>query len=342
MLLVQKFHSIHEIDQEFIPSIEYLLQEEVPNFNTLTRRQDEAPEGDVFTYFLFFGPTQNTPIGFAELCLKPIPPENFIPWHKKIKFWNKDYLHWKEVFWKIGNGSSGLCLFDAKYSRSGKEKIQELIKEYELRDDIKAQEVVSIKGLQDFKLSWNCDISTQKESFVLEPLFKAHKSYQEYVESLDQEMQKFIKKSWHDIHKKEQLVLGDYLNPLDLPKTFPVSSEKIEMWSKWGAQILTFEKDLKTLGCLIVLKGKNGNIFFEPMPFEPEGEIKVRDELYTQYALLKFFEMPEARKCHMTKFGSKLIFEDKRDLSFFESQGFQYKTIENQFQSRLKELTKSL
>lgn len=92
----------------------------------------------------------------------------------------------------------------------------------------------------------------------------------------------------------------------------------------------------------MVLKGKNGNVFFEPMPFEPEGEIIVKDELYTQYALLKFFDMPEARKCHMMKFGSKLVFEDKQDLSFFQSQGFQLKTIQYQFKSRLKEFTKAL
>ncbi len=342
MLLVQKFHSIHEIDQEFIPSIEQLLQEEVPNFDALIRRQDESPEGEVFTYFLFFGPTQNTPIGFAQLSLKPIPTSDFLPWHKKLKFWDKDHLHWKQVSWQIGNGSSGNSIFEAKFSRSGKDKVQELIKEYELRDDIKAEEVIAVKGLQDFNLAWETEITESNESFVLEPLSKAHKSYQDYIESLQPDMQLFIKKSWQEIHKKEQIQLGDYGSPLDTPKTFPVSSKNLEAWSKWGAQILTFEKDLKVLGCLLVFKGKNGNVFFEPMPFEPEGEIIVKDELYTQYALLKFFDMPEARKCHMMKFGSKLVFEDKKDLSFFQSQGFQLKTIQSQFKSRLKELTKAL
>lgn len=342
MLLVQKFHSIHEIDQEFIPSIELLLQEEVPNFDTLKIRQDTSPEGEVFTYFLFFGPTQNTPVGITQLSLKPIPSDELVPWHKKIKFWDKEHLHWKQASWQIGNGASGLCFFDAKFSRSGKDKVQELIKEYEKRDDIKAEKLLSIKGLQDFHLSWETDVSHTQEFFVLEPLSKAHKSYQEYIESLDPDMQKLIKKSWQEVHKKEEIVLGDYPSPLDTPKTFPVSAEKLDLWTKWGAQILTFEKDLKVLGCLLVLKGKNGNIFFEPMPFEPEGESVVKDELYTQYALLKFFEMADGRKCHMMKFGSKLIFENKMDLSFFQSQGFQYKTIQSQFKSRLQELNSPL
>lgn len=60
-----------------------------------------------------------------------------------------------------------------------------------------------------------------------------------------------------------------------------------------GRAGFNFEKDLEVLGCLLVLKGKNGNVFFEPFPFEPEGAALVRDELYTQYALLKFLKCLE-------------------------------------------------
>lgn len=334
--MVQKFHSIHEIDPEFIPNIEVLLQEDVASFATLVQRHDGAPDGCVFTYFLFFGPTQNAPIGFAQLCLKPIP--DILPWHKKLNFWNKDRLHWKQVTWEIGDGSSGLCVFDPKYSRSGKEKIIELIKEYEKRPDIMAEELYCLKGLQEFSIGWNEENKWSKEAYVLEPLPKAYKTYEEYLKSLDKEVRDVVKKSWKDLHKKGQIDLGDYPSPLETPKTLPIPSAQLEVWAKWGAQVLTFEKDLKVLGCLLVLRGKNGNVFFEPFPFEPEGEALVNDELYTQYALLKFFEMQEARKCHLMKFGSKLVFEDKEDLKFFQSQGFQLKTVVRQFQSRLKEL----
>lgn len=342
MLMVQKFHSIHEIDPEFIQNIEGLLQEDVASFDILVQRHDGAPEGHVFTYFLFFGPTQNAPIGFAQLCLKPVPSNELLPWHKKLKFWNKDHLHWKQATWEIGDGSSGLCVFDPKYSRSGKEKVQELIKEYDARLDIMAQELYCLKGLQDFSYGWNSENKWQSEAYVLEPLPKAFKTYQEYMESLDPEVKKIVKQGWKELHKKGKIELGDYPSPLETPKTLPIPAEQLEIWSKWGAQVLTFEKDLKILGCLLILKGKNGNVFFEPIPFEPEGEALVRDELYTQYALLKFFEMPDARKCHLMKFGSKLVFEDKDDLKFFQSQGFQLKTVVRTFQSRLPELTKPL
>lgn len=337
MLLVQKFHSIHDIDPEFIPNIEVLLQEDIASFATLIQRHDGAPVGCVFTYFLFFGPTQNTPIGFAQLSLKPIP--DLLPWHQKLAFWNKDHLHWKQITWEIGDGSSGLCIFDPKYARSGREKIQELIKEYEARTDIMAQELYCLKGLQDFSMSWNPECQSSSEAYVLEPLAKAYKTYQDYLNSLPANIKKDIKESWRELHKKGQIEMGDYSSPNDTPKTLPIPKGQLDIWESWGAQVLTFEKDLKVLGCLLVLKGKNGNVFFEPFPFEPEGEALVSDELYTQYALLKFFEMPEARKCHLMKFGSKLVFEEKEDLKFFQAQGFQLKTVVRQFQSKLKTLT---
>lgn len=342
MLMVQKFHSIHEIDPEFIPNIEVLLQEDLASFETLVQRHDGAPDGHVFTYFLFFGPTQNTPIGFAQLCLKPVPSSDLLPFHKKIKFWNKDHLHWKQATWEIGDGSSGLCVFDPKFSRSGRDKIQELIREYESRADIIAQELYCLKGLQDFPMAWKPEHTWSKEAYVLEPMNKAFKTYQDYVESLAPDLTQYVKRVWKDLNRKGEIKLGDYPTPSETPTTLPIDSKQLDVWSKWGAQVLTFEKDLKVLGCLLVLKGKNGNVFFEPFPFETEEDAVVSDELYTQYALLKFFEMPDARKCHLMKFGAKLVFEDKEDLKFFQSQGFQLKTVVRQFQSRLQELTRPI
>lgn len=340
MLIVQKFHSIHEIDPEFIPNIEVLLQEDMAHFNTLVERHDVAPSTDVFTYFLFFGPTQNTPIGFAELSLRQIPADDLIPWHKRLKFWNKDHEHWKQATWHVGDGSAGLCVFDPKFSRSGKEKMQEIIKDYVSRGEIKAHHFFTLKGLQDFDMGPKENLQWSKESFVLEALTKASKSYEDYLSHLKPNIQKLIKGQWKKIHKDSQIKLGDYPSPAETPQTLPLKEELLKIWEKWGAQVLTFEKDLKVLGCILVLKGRNGNIFFEPFPFETESEPLVDDELYTQYALLKFFEMKDARKCHMMKFGAKLVFEDKEDLEFFKDQGFQLKTVTQTFSSTLLGLTK--
>ena len=343
MLIVQKFHSIHEIDSEFVLSLELLLQEEVPSFLDLIEKHDKAPVGDAFTYFLFFGPTQNTPIGFAQLCLHKLPGEELINWKKKyFKFWNKDHHLWKQITWKVGEGNSGLFVFDPRFARSGREKIQELIKEYESRSEIKTQEIYYLKGLQDFQSSWQTDNKWTKERYVLEPLVKSQKCYKDYLKSLKPDIHELITSSWKDLHTKLRVELGDYPSPKETPQTIPVDEKLLKLWEKQGAQILTFEKDLKVLGCLLLHIGKNGNIFFEPFPFEAHGEALVSDELYTQYALLKFFEIPEARKCHMLKFGTKLVFDEKDDLKFFQEQGFQYKTVIQSFSSKLDNVTKPL
>lgn len=338
MIMVQKFHSIHEIDSEFIPNIELLLQEDVPSFDVLVQRHDQAPKNAMFTYFLFFGPTQNTPIGFAQLCLKSISWENYLPWHKKLMFWNKEHEHWKSATWQIGDGSSGICVFDPKFARTGKEKLAELIKDYESREDIVAQEMYTVKGLQDFSFHWNTETKSSSEHYVLEPLQRAYKSYKDYLASLAPDIRDYVKESWRKLHEDGNIKLGDYVSPLEIPKTPTIPREQLEVWDSWGAHVLTFEKENQVLGCLLIMKGQNGNIFFEPFPFEPEAEALVNDEVYTQYALFKFFEMPEARKCHLMKFGTKLIFDQKEDLKFFQSQGFQLKTVVHQFQSRLKGL----
>lgn len=339
MLIVQKFHSIHEIDPEFISNIETLLQEEVPSFKNLIKAHDEAPPENVFTYFLFFGPTQNAPIGFAQLCLKSVPSEKFRSWYEKMFFWNKDHIHWKQVTWGVTDGTPGVYIFDPKFARTGKEKILELIKDYEIRDDIMAEEIYSIKGLQDVHPTLVKDTTKwSQEIYVLEPLHKAHKSYADFIQGLKPDIQLLIKENWKNLHKGKDIKLGDYQSPLETPNTIPITQERLETLSKSDVQILTFEKDLIILGCILVFKGKNGNIFFEPIPFETHEDHLINDDLYIQYSLLKFFEMPNSRKCHFIKNGSKLSFVNKQDLDFFISQGLSYKTIIREFQSKLKGL----
>ncbi|MGE3609783.1 MAG: hypothetical protein AB7I27_09385 [Bacteriovoracaceae bacterium] len=342
MLIVQKFHSIHEIDPEFIANLEVLLQEDMPNFNSLIEQHDKAPAGDVFTYFLFFGPTQNAPVGFAQLCLRPIPWQGLLPWWKRLIFWKRDHLHWKQARWQMVDGTMGLCVFDPKFARTGKEKMQELIKEYQVREDIMAQHFYYIKGLQEFQIDWKEHHKWTKETYVLEPLTKASKTYQQYLEHLKPEIQKQIKQSWKTLHMNQEIKLGEYRDPSQTPKNLPIKEDVMDYWKKVGAQVLTFEKGSEILGCLVVYQGKNGNVFFEPIPFEPTENAIVPDEIYTQYALLKFFEMRDSRKCHLLKFGSKLIFDEKEDLVFFQEQGFQLKTVNQSFYSRLSNLSRPI
>ncbi len=332
LILVQEFNSIHDIDPEFIANIEVLLQEEAPGFKSLVFNHDKAPSTDLFTYFLFFAPTQNTPIGIAQLTLRKVPSENLRSFGEKLKFWEKEHEHWKQLTWKVGDGSFGFSVFDPRFARSGKEKLLEIMKEYEQRKEIVALEYFALKGLQEVKST--LPAKNSQEIFILDSLPKSHKTYQDYLSGLSKEAQSLIKQNWKTLHQQGEVKLGDYL-PTGTPHTLPIPEDQLKAWEDWGASVLTFEKDLKILGCLVVMMGKNGNAFFEPFPFEPMDTALVPDELYTQYALLKFYEMPEARRCHLLKNGSRFQFMNRDDAHFFEDQGFQLKTLVRSFSSKL-------
>lgn len=340
MLIVQEFNSLHDIDPEFIPALEVLLKEEVPNFHFIERAQDGSPESDHYSYFLFFGPTQNTPIGFGQVCLRKIPSENYRSFCQKLAFWNKEHRHWKQAIWNVFGGNSGVCLFDAKFARSGLEKMQSIIHEYESRLDLMAHDIHLLKGLQNFKLKNHSPIHLRSR-FVLEPLPKAAKNYEDYLASLSPESRKEIKSEWKKLRNAGNVNMGDYPLPakdLDLPFT----SEQTDLWATWGASVLTFELEKKILGAILMVPGKDGNYFFEPFPFEPESHAIVNDQMYIQYALLKFHDVREARRCHIMKSGAKLTFTDKKELEYFTLQGFQTKEISEVFYSRLDGLVAPL
>ncbi len=337
MIIVQKFHSLHEIDPEFIPSIELLLKEEVPNFHFIERAQDGSPETDLYTYFVFFGPTQNTPIGFGQVCLRKVPSENFLTFGQKMAFWNKDHTHWRQAIWNVFGGNSGVCLFQSKFSRSGLEKMQEIIFDYETRKDIVAQDIHLLNGVQNFKLK-NSSPILSRQRYVLESLPKDAKTYQDYLSQLKPDTQKELKAEWKKIVDAGGVNVGDYPLPVE-NKEFPFSKEELALWASWGATILTFEKEKKILGCLLMVPGLEGNTFFEPFPFEPGGNAVVSDQMYIQYALLKFHDMKEARRCHILKGGAKLTFTDKEELPFFTRMGFHTKEISEVFYSKLEGLT---
>ncbi len=88
-----------------------------------------------------------------------------------------------------------------------------------------------------------------------------------------------------------------------------------------------------------MVPGKDGNYFFEPFPFESAENATVNDQMYIQYALLKFHDVKEARRCHIMKSGTKLTFTDKKELEYFTLQGFQTKEVSEIFYSRLEGLT---
>ncbi|HLT22447.1 MAG TPA: hypothetical protein VKZ84_03355 [Bacteriovoracaceae bacterium] len=337
MLMVQQYHSIHEIDPEFIPSLEVLLEEEVPHWSLLVKKHDLAPEKEMFTYFLFFGPTHNMPVGLAHVCLKFLDVD-CRTLSQKFKFWNKDHKHWKQLDWDLKGTSIGMGIFNQKAGTSSNKKIHDTVAKYLAREDIVAFNFFNHKTPYEVSTIQDVRHYFQKDHYHLCPLTRSVNSYQEYLATLEKESKNEIKKQWMELHKIHGIELGEYPILSEAPKSLPFNSSQLEFWQEMGGQLLTFNKDGEVLGCILLFEGKNGNFFFEPFPFEAAHEAKVSDMLYIQYAILKFFEFSHSRKCHILKNLNKLIFDEKEDLAFFADQGFSYKQIVQSFHSKLEKL----
>lgn len=337
--MVQQYHSIHEIDPEFIPSIEVLLEEEIPHFDVLVRKHDLAPEKEMFTYYLFFGASHNMPVGLAHVALKFLDVD-CRTFSQKLKFWNKDHTHWKQLDWNLPGTSIGLSVFNQKAGVSSHKKILDILSGYLSREDIVAFNIYTPKHSPETPLLAEPKHQLQKDHYHLLPLTKTVNSYQEYLATLEKESQKEITRQWKQLHKAHHIELGEYPIIADAPKELPFDQSLLDFWLSIGAQLLTFNKDGKILGCLLMMEGKNGNFFFEPYPFESAHDALVSDLLYIQYAIFKFFEFPHSRKCHILKGFNKLVFEEKEDLAFFADQGFSYKHMVQTFVSKLEKLEK--
>lgn len=81
-------------------------------------------------------------------------------------------------------------------------KMQELIKEYENRKDVSAQELFCLKGFQDYSIAWDAETKWDLRYMFLSQFPKAFKTYQDYLGSLHADFRQEIKECWHELHKK--------------------------------------------------------------------------------------------------------------------------------------------
>jgi hypothetical protein len=324
MLLTQKFHSLREIDVEFIPAIEALMSQHWVDFSAWKEAEAKSPADETFCYWLFFGPTQNSPVGIAQVSFKKIDTEACLPWWKKITgFFDKSLSHWKLARWQLATGTEGPAVFDPRFARSGREKLHDLIKEIEQREDIMAMTVLSIEGTPVHKPQWQeIHHQAQTQWSVLRPWVREHRAYQDYLSALPIDEAKKIQQSWKQLHRESGVTLGDFPtleSRRELMEQCPALDEGLIAGFAGG--LLTFQKDGKLLGFVHYRPGHKDALFVEPMPLEPQGHELVSDHLYVQYALLKSHES-EVKNVIVVRQGSLFRLQDDTEAQFFRAQGF--------------------
>jgi hypothetical protein len=327
MLIVQKFHSLKEIDGEFIPAIELLMTDHWVDFNAWLAAEAASPADVTFNYWLFFGPTQNSPVGIAQVSLKKLEVETLLPWWKKLtRLWDKSLDHWKRATWQLALGIDGPAVFDPRFARTGFEKLQELFKEVEAREDVMAVTVLrtSDKSAPAAPSKWSEIHQTKETSWqMLKAWTRSHRHYQDYLADLAPEMGRQIQVAWKTLHKEHQITLGDYPT-LESRQDLLIHCPDLDETHIAGfpGGLLTFQKDGVLLGFVHYRAGLGGTLFAEPVPLEISGQELVSDMMYVQYALLKAHENEQARRVIIIRQGAPFRLSDQSEEGFFKDQGF--------------------
>ncbi len=319
MLLTQKFHSLNEIDPEFIAALGELTHDICPQFAHWRALEENAPTDDTFIYWLFFGPKQNTPVGVAQVCLRKSGLRPHWPWWKRWRANKK----WRLATWGVCGEGHAPGVFAAPYAEEGRRKCLGLMAEVEKRPELVGEEVVLTPEWPRPPTPWE-DVPHERARTwrTLSPYQREAADYQSYLAALSPGVSRDVQLAWKKIHKEAQVRLGD----------FPPGASRDDLWrdcpeinrvllDACPGGLLTFQKDRALLGFIHYRQGHLGTWFFEPVPLETQGQELVPDQLYVQYALLKLHELPHARSLVLQRQGRQLRLERAEEEEFFAQQG---------------------
>lgn len=299
MLYTQKYHSLSDIDLEFIPTLESLLSENIPSFDWMKEAEKEIPEDIHFTYYLFFGNRHNAPVGFARLELKKI----FEP--KKPNFFNKflknsKSLAHKSVNWKTNFSFGEGLTFDPMYTKQGLLTANKILTEYQKRNDIRKQLLTFYQAYSELEAGLSF-VKDKKERIIPHALIKSKATYQEYLQDLPEEIFKKIRGLWKEANKN--FTLGEFHN---FKEIFEYRNEGIKLLTSLKKETkflkikdlpvtyLTLEIEGEILAIVYLVKGQFGNYFYDFHVITKTFD----NLLYHQMALLSFFEKEDSKKLH--------------------------------------------
>ncbi len=320
MLLTQKFHSLNEIDPEFIAALGELTHDLCPQFAHWRALEEAAPKDDTFIYWLFFGPKQNTPVGVAQVSLRKSSVRPHWPWWKKWRA-NKN---WRIATWGVCGEGHPPAVFAAAYEEEGHRKCLGLMAEVEKRPELVGEEVVLSPEWPRPATPWE-DVPHERSRTwrALRPFERQAPDYKTYLTSLAPAVARDALNAWKRVHKEAQVRLGDF-PPGAARDDLLLECTEINraLLNACPGGLLTFQQGNQLLGFIHYRQGHAGTWFFEPVPLETQGQETVPDQLYLQYALLKLHELRDARHLVLQRQTRHLRLDSAEEEEFFTQQGF--------------------
>lgn len=219
----------------------------------------------------------------------------------------------------------------SRFAEAGQYKCLQLMKEVENRTEVVGECMTLSEEWPTPAYPWEDVPFEEKLAWrALKPFERIQPNYEAYLATLAPATTKQVQLAWRRIHKEAKVSLGDFPTPAsreDLWKECP-HADRTCLDSLTGG-VLTFQKGDDLLGYIHYRQGHSGTWFFEPTPLENEDTETVNDQLYVQYALLKFFEMPTARLLVINRNQRPMRLENGPDEEFFIAQGFHVEARES-------------
>jgi hypothetical protein len=298
MILTQKYHSILEIDHEFIPGLEALLIEYAPSFEWFKNFESNAPKSTHFTYYLFFGDRNNVPIGFAQVAITSCMQVR--PWYRKfLNTTSKKHLNWHTP-----TSSTEGVIVDPFYSKKAIDKTKDIIMGYFDRSEIEQQSLTLSSAYDEInqgqQMEWRSKKYAKK---IANTLVKSGNSYENYLEQQSDQLRKHTQHNWKKLYSSMGIEIGDFnsfkaifeyrSNGANLYKNLKKDQEIIPYLSEKTTYV-TFEKDKEIQAILFLVKGQRNHYFFDWKIFNSE----VTAQMMIQLAILKFYELNHATHLH--------------------------------------------
>jgi hypothetical protein len=286
MLIVQKYNSLNEIENEFKDTLERLISSDIPLLSILERAEKDKPAEHIFYYYLFFGQTSNMPVGLAFMELVSLPEAEFTPFMERMlnKLRKKNTPKWLRF---SGPGKlKNFFFFEPKHLKMGQIELAKIINEMKNREDVSViEEWVNAQSISVLPLS---DKKSYKNSkMVVAPLKKNSGSYEEYFNALGSEHTGLVKLAWKGLTRDKLFQIEDVVDPDKIP-----AHHKLKAFSTSPLTGQIFSDDQGPVASVIYFEAGNGNLYTDFLIYKDNPTLT--PTMLLQTAIMRFYEHDKA------------------------------------------------
>src|SRR5690606_15895613 len=143
------------------------------------KNEINCPESTHFHYYLFFGNKHNSPVGYAQVAIKPDQEVKKSLWQRLKR--KATLSKRKQAQWRIPGSTGQGIIYGPTYTDSIIKQTVKLINDFSKRDDIVFQELAIEREDIDTPL-----VRKNKHKVIVpDTLIKAAKDYEGYLKTLN-------------------------------------------------------------------------------------------------------------------------------------------------------------